>query len=171
MQICSKLEIILTFSRKCLFYRIFTLPIFTLYAQKSLESLQVIPKLSQNCLIDVPSCLKIVPKLSQGCLKIVSELSQNCLKVSSKFPQSCFKVVSKLSQSCRYMGLANGEYVGWHRNIKPRQKSPIGSVPLSPFLPPLNLNPQPCFFHQNCFSAWSDHFGAVSRFMCRVLYK
>ena len=30
MQICSKLEIILTFSRKCLFYRIFTLPIFTL---------------------------------------------------------------------------------------------------------------------------------------------
>ena len=31
MQICSKLEIILTFSRKCLFYRIFTLPIFTLH--------------------------------------------------------------------------------------------------------------------------------------------
>ena len=30
MQICSKLAIILTFSRKCLFYRIFTLPIFTL---------------------------------------------------------------------------------------------------------------------------------------------
>ena len=30
VQICSKLEIILTFSRKCLFYRIFTLPIFTL---------------------------------------------------------------------------------------------------------------------------------------------
>jgi len=32
VQICSKLEIILTFSRKCLFYRIFTLPIFTLVA-------------------------------------------------------------------------------------------------------------------------------------------
>ena len=32
MQICSKLEIILTFSRKCLFYRIFTLPNFTLQA-------------------------------------------------------------------------------------------------------------------------------------------
>ena len=31
VQICSKLEIILTFSRKCLFYRIFTLPIFTLH--------------------------------------------------------------------------------------------------------------------------------------------
>ena len=31
VQICSQLEIILTFSRKCLFYRIFTLPIFTLY--------------------------------------------------------------------------------------------------------------------------------------------
>ena len=31
MQICSKLEIILTFSRKCLFYRIFTLPKFTLH--------------------------------------------------------------------------------------------------------------------------------------------
>ena len=30
MQICSKLEIILTFSRKCLFYRIFTLLNFTL---------------------------------------------------------------------------------------------------------------------------------------------
>ena len=30
VQICSKLEIILTFSRKCLFYRIFTLPNFTL---------------------------------------------------------------------------------------------------------------------------------------------
>ena len=30
MQICSKLEIFLTFSRKCLFYRIFTLLIFTL---------------------------------------------------------------------------------------------------------------------------------------------
>ena len=31
VQICSKLEIILTFSRKCFFYRIFTLPNFTLY--------------------------------------------------------------------------------------------------------------------------------------------
>ena len=31
VQICSKLEIILTFSRKCLFYRIFTLPNFTLH--------------------------------------------------------------------------------------------------------------------------------------------
>ena len=31
MQICSKLEIILTFSRKCLFTRIFTLPNFTLH--------------------------------------------------------------------------------------------------------------------------------------------
>ena len=30
VQICSQLEIILTFSRKCLFYRIFTLPNFTL---------------------------------------------------------------------------------------------------------------------------------------------
>ena len=30
VQICSKLEIILTFSRKCLFYQTFTLPIFTL---------------------------------------------------------------------------------------------------------------------------------------------
>ena len=31
VQICSQLEIILTFSRKCLFYRIFTLPNFTLH--------------------------------------------------------------------------------------------------------------------------------------------
>ena len=33
MQICLKLEIILTFSRICLFYRIFTLPIFTLHGK------------------------------------------------------------------------------------------------------------------------------------------
>ena len=60
-----------------------------MYAQKSLESLQVIPKLSQNCLIDVPNCLKIVPKLSQGCLKIVS-----------KFPRSLLKAILKLFHSC-----------------------------------------------------------------------
>ena len=66
------------------------------YAQKSLESLQVILKLSQNCPIDIPSCLKIVPKLSQGCLKIVSELSLNV----SKFPRSFLKAVLKLFQSC-----------------------------------------------------------------------
>ena len=35
VQICSQLEIILTFSRKCLFYRIFTLPNFTLYLART----------------------------------------------------------------------------------------------------------------------------------------
>ena len=38
VQICSKLEIILTFSRKCLFYRIFTLPNFTLTVKYILGS-------------------------------------------------------------------------------------------------------------------------------------
>ena len=37
VQICSQLEIILTFSRKCLFYRIFTLPNFTLREIKHLK--------------------------------------------------------------------------------------------------------------------------------------
>ena len=66
------------------------------YAQKSLESLQVILKLSQICLIDIPSCLK----LSQSCPKVVSKLSQSCLKIVSKFPRSFLKAVLKLFQSC-----------------------------------------------------------------------
>ena len=37
VQICSKLEIILTFSRKCLFYRIFTLPNFTLHTPSGVQ--------------------------------------------------------------------------------------------------------------------------------------
>ena len=40
VQICSQLEIILTFSRKCLFYRIFTLPNFTLSLFVTNESLK-----------------------------------------------------------------------------------------------------------------------------------
>ena len=39
VQICSQLEIILTFSRKCLFYRIFTLPNFTLRSGSFFSSL------------------------------------------------------------------------------------------------------------------------------------
>ena len=69
MQICSKLEIILTFSRKCLFYRIFTLPNFTLHeiVEPYFFRVSFLSPPPRDSLSECPECtLKVLNKTNMG---------------------------------------------------------------------------------------------------------